>query len=281
MALKQLGNGMAGIAKAFNESIVTAMYNAQLSVLRVRKATRHVPFIGEEIRNAPITNDFLDDRSLRRCMMLSSKRVQRIYRSMASAEVGYAQSSMLTAVQKCDQFVSWDHTFWGAQHGVKEVYHINGVRHVAPTHTCIFTVLTGTGQIAWVSYEDSKSIAEQEDKSLRWLKDNGQSDPEQAWTIVTDDPMHDHVVAARVFGTNCSLRKDIFHVLASWYKVCYATDKKSIRASFMSQLSACFYEYDKEDVKALYAKRKTMYEQKHGLDAQEAAARAAKDTSDK
>lgn len=63
--------------------------------------------------------------------------------------------------------------------------------------------------------------------------------------VYTDNPKQDERFLKSVFGPAVVVRKDTFHIFQEYYRACRS---HPLRAKFMGQLSACFFNLDVEDV---------------------------------
>lgn len=52
--------------------------------------------------------------------------------------------------------IAIDHTFYIADHGVKEQAYLDGNLSRKPTHSAVFTMRDGRGSILWIGFVDTK-----------------------------------------------------------------------------------------------------------------------------
>lgn len=104
----------------------------------------------------------------------------------------------------------------------------------------------------------SKSLAELQQELTLLAK--RYSSNESIKVIYTDNPGSDESFLKNVFGASVLVKRDIFHVLNEYFKMCF---KHPLRAYFMGDIRQCFFTDDLDDklsvVEALLSNRYCMY----------------------
>ena len=110
---------------------------------------------------------------------------------------------------KQGKFLRIDHTFWACKFARNS--------QNKSDYTSLFTIMNEYQEILAYFFCDSKSLNELKTEFLLFKKRM----IENVSVIWTDNPRSDANFLREIFGEDLIIKKDIFHVLQDYYKMCF------------------------------------------------------------
>jgi hypothetical protein len=131
------------------------------------------------------------------------------------------------------RYLKIDHTFYVCKFGR------DGAK--LQEYSSLFTVMNEYAEVIAFYFCDTKSLNELSTE-LNLLNERLNGEVRAIWT---DNPRGDSAFLKNTFGEDVIVKRDLFHVLQDYYKMCF---KHPMREMFMSELSDCFFSYDADDI---------------------------------